>query len=208
MSFFPDRAYEDVSSFAEAYFNQLHAAQASVSRDALQRAADLLETAIAADRSIFACGNGGSAAIANHLLCDYLKGAATGTAIRPRVQTLSSDVELITAIANDIGVEEIFALPLRTLARPGDLLVVVSSSGASRNIVRVLETAREVGMTSIAMTGFDGGEAARLADVSLHVAADNYGVVEDVHQSLMHLLAQNLRLRHLSNAADLGQVRF
>lgn len=208
MSFFPDRAYPDVSAFAEAYFEKVRAAQASVAGEALQRAADLLDATIAADSGVFACGNGGSAAIANHLLCDYLKGAATGTGIRPRVQTLSSDVELITAIVNDIGVEEMFALPLRSLARPRDLLIVVSSSGVSRNIVRALETAREIGMTTIAMTGFEGGEASRLADVSLHVAADNYGVVEDVHQSLMHILAQNLRLRHLSTPADLGKVRF
>lgn len=208
MSLFPDRAYDDVAAFADAYFDQIREAQARVSREALQQAADLLDATIDADRAVFSCGNGGSAAIANHLLCDYLKGAAVGTGARPRVQTLSSDVELITAIVNDIGPEEMFALPLRSLARAGDLLIVISSSGASRNIVRVLKTARELGVKSIAMTGFNGGEAVELADVSLHVPAHNYGVVEDTHQSLMHILAQNLRMRRLTDPGDLGRVKF
>ncbi|QCQ97585.1 SIS domain-containing protein [Brevundimonas sp. SGAir0440] len=208
MSFFPNRPYRDCTEFADAYFEQLCLAFQTVLPAALSDAAALIENVVHKDGNLFSCGNGGSAAIANHLLCDWLKGAAVGSAVRPRVHTLSSASELITALANDVGVEEIFAHPLRSLARTGDLLIAISSSGASANIVRAIETAQATGMSVIALTGFDGGPAARLADVSLHVSSYNYGVVEDVHQSLMHILAQYLRQSNLQHPDTLGKITF
>lgn len=208
MQLFPDRVHPDAAAYAEAYFEQINTAHATVDRAALNAAADLLDQTVRARADVFSCGNGGSAAISNHLLCDCLKGVGNGTLLRPRVHSLASAVELITAISNDLSVEEIFALPLSSLAKAGDLLIVISSSGASRNIVRALETAAEMGVRTIALTGFDGGQAARMADVSLHVDSANYGVVEDVHQSLMHILAQNLRHANLSDPSALGSVRF
>ncbi len=116
----------------------------------------------------------------------------------PRVASLASQVELITAIANDIAYDEVFAYQLRTMAAPGDILITISSSGNSENIVRAIDCARQNGVASIAMTGFSGGRSAKLADVVLHVAAENYGIVEDVHQSMMHCFAQYLRQRAMS----------
>lgn len=208
MFHFPDRPFTNASDYAEAYFEQITRANASVSRDAISSAAALIAEAVADGATIFSCGNGGSAAISNHLLCDNLKGVQNGTELRPRVQTLSSAVELITAIVNDIGVAEMFALPLSSLGKRGDILIAISSSGASLNVVRALEVARGMGIRTIALTGFDGGNAVKIADVSLHVDSANYGVVEDVHQSLMHILAQNLRQSNLINQADFGRVRF
>lgn len=90
----------------------------------------------------------------------------------------------------------------------GDLLIAISSSGSSPNILEALRRARELGMKSIAMTGFSGGEAAQLADVNLWVKADNYGIVEDVHQSLMHILAQYARQQHMKERSSIGTVKF
>jgi D-sedoheptulose 7-phosphate isomerase len=194
---FPDKRFTDAGEFADAYFTTLHQATASVGRDRIHAAAQLLEEAHRRRASVFAFGNGGSAAIANHLVCDHCKGVATDTALRPIVVSLSSNVEIITAIANDIDFAEIFAYQLRAQARPGDVAVAVSASGESENVVRAVEWARANGVKIIAMTGFTGGRAARAADVSLHVAADNYGLVEDTHQALMHILAQWLRLSHM-----------
>ena len=118
----------------------------------------------------------------------------------PGVVSLSATVELITAIANDIDYAEIFAYQLRNAARPGDVLITISSSGNSENIVRALAWARDNGLTTIAMSGFSGGRSATTADINLHVAAANYGVVEDAHQSLMHILAQYVR--HVRNPAE------
>lgn len=208
MSFFPDGPFADCATYGQAYFDLIREAQAGVSGAALSEAAVLLASAVRNSATIFACGNGGSAAIANHLLCDYLKGISTGTTINPRVISLSSATELITAIANDIGVEEIFAYPLRSLGRKDDVLIAISSSGQSPNIVKAIEAAQALQMRVIALTGFSGGRASELADVSIHVDADNYGVVEDVHQSVMHILAQYLKQAHYINPKALGSVPF
>ncbi len=190
---FPDTKFESAGAFADAYFEHLAAASASVGRGRIEAAADLLTRAYTAGGTVFACGNGGSAAISNHLHCDHLKGVQTDTALRPKVVSLSSTIETITAIANDISYDEVFVYQLRTLADPGDVLITVSSSGDSENVVRACQWAKENGVATIAMTGFSGGRTAKLADVNLHVAGDNYGVIEDVHQSLMHILAQFIR---------------
>ena len=194
---FPSRKYASAGAFALDYATLLAEALQSVDAAELDRAVELLSRAISKDQLIFSCGNGGSAAIANHLTCDCSKGIATGTGLRPRVFSLSSTVELVTAIANDVEFAEVFAEQLRTAARPGDVLMTISSSGDSENIVRAIRWARDNDMPTIALTGFSGGRSSELADVNLHVAADNYGVVEDTHQSLMHILAQYVRLTAL-----------
>ncbi|MBM3581800.1 MAG: SIS domain-containing protein [Alphaproteobacteria bacterium] len=197
---FPDKRPTDIAAFAEAYFQNVAKAAGSIDRARIAAAAAIVEDTHRRGSAIFACGNGGSAAIANHLMCDHCKGAATDTALRPRVHSLSANIEIITAIANDLSYADIFAYQVRNLARPGDVLVTISSSGDSENIVRAADVAASSGMKVIALTGFDGGRSARIADVNLHVAADNYGVIEDVHQSLMHILAQWLRLAHMDPA--------
>jgi phosphoheptose isomerase len=208
MFLFPDRVYEDAGSYGAEYFEQVAKALASIDRNQLNRAAKIIEETIASGGVIYSCGNGGSAAIANHLACDCLKGIRTDTSLEPRVVSLSATVELITAIANDISYAEIFSYQLAALARPGDALIAISSSGRSPNIVNALTWARATGVSSIAMTGFEGGAAATTAEVCLHVDAHNYGIVEDAHQSLMHLLAQYVRHRNLSDRSMLGRRKF
>ena len=208
MTFFPDRLFDGAGAYAAAYFEQYSHAAATLDQAALRRAGELVGEVISKGGTIYSCGNGGSAAIANHLACDCLKGIRAGTAIRPRVCSLSTTVELITAIANDISYDDVFSYQLDSLGQPGDLLIAISSSGSSPNIVKALKLAKEKGLKTLAFTGFGGGESAKVADVSLHVQAENYGVVEDVHQSLMHLLAQYTRHRNLTDPATLGSIKF
>lgn len=208
MTLFPSQPISGADQYLEAYLGEINKAWNSVSRENILAAEILLKEAISSDCTIFSCGNGGSAAISNHLLCDCLKGVQARTSLKPRVHSLSSAPELMSAIVNDIGVEEMFALPLRSLGRPGDVLVAISSSGTSPNIVSAVRTAHDKGMKVLSLTGFDGGPTAAEADVSLHVAASNYGVIEDIHQSLMHILAQSLRMGALLDQGDLGHVRF
>jgi phosphoheptose isomerase len=130
-----------------------------------------------------------------------VKGVRTGTDLRNRVVSLSTNIELFSAIANDIGYDAVFEYQLESQARPGDVLLAISSSGSSPNIVRALAWAEAHGMQTIAMTGFDGGPARNLATVSVHVPSHNYGVVEDSHQACMHLLAQFVRQSRMSPAA-------
>jgi D-sedoheptulose 7-phosphate isomerase len=208
MSYFPNHGYADAGRYASDYFEVYARGAASVSRENLAAAGIVLAERAGAGNMIFSCGNGGSAAIANHLVCDCLKGVRSNTELKPRVQSLSATIELVTAIVNDIGVEEMFSFQLESLASNGDVLIAISSSGASPNIIRALKWAKANGMATIAMTGFTGGEAAKLADISLHVAIDNYGVVEDLHQSFMHILAQYLRQAHLNDPSLLGSIKF
>jgi D-sedoheptulose 7-phosphate isomerase/D-glycero-D-manno-heptose 1,7-bisphosphate phosphatase len=117
----------------------------------------------------------------------------TKTDLRPRVGSLSNNVELLTAIANDVAYEDVFAFQLQSQACPEDVLIAISSSGRSANIVRALSWARDNGLHTIAITGFEGGQARILADVVIHVECTNYGLVEDLHQAVMHALAQYIR---------------
>lgn len=190
---FPETGYPDAGSYATEYLARLKAAWASVDHAALERAAAILTRAHDDGGIVYSCGNGGSAAIANHLVCDHCKGVQSDTCLRPRIYSLSSTVEIITAVANDLSYDEIFVYQLRSLARAGDALVTISSSGDSENIVRAATWAKENGIPIISMTGFSGGRSAGIADACLHVDADNYGIIEDVHQSLMHILAQHIR---------------
>jgi phosphoheptose isomerase len=194
---FPAQKYPTAGAFVADYASAIAKALSSLRPGEVERAVTAMKRAIQSDRLIFTCGNGGSAAIANHLTCDCSKGIATNTTLRPRVVSLSATVELLTAIANDMAYSEVFAYQLKNAARPGDVLITISSSGDSENIVRALDWAGTNGMTTIALSGFSGGRSAQMADISLHVAAENYGVVEDVHQSLIHILAQYVRMSEL-----------
>jgi D-sedoheptulose 7-phosphate isomerase len=194
---FPDERYPDAAAYADAYFAAATAAAASVDRARLREAADILIEAHRGAGMVYSCGNGGSAAIANHFACDHCKAVQSDTGLKPRIYSLSATIEIMTAVSNDLSYDEVFVYQLRSLARPGDVLVAVSSGGDSENIVRAVTWAKENGLPAIAMTGFSGGRSAALADVNLHVASHNYGVVEDTHQSLMHVLAQYIRQAHM-----------
>lgn len=197
---FPTRRFTSADAYGGAYVTDLDRAVRSVDRAQLGRAADILDVAYRADNAVFACGNGGSASIANHLQCDHVKGVRNGTDLTTRVYSLSTNIETLSAIANDHGYERVFEYQLQSNARPGDVLVAISSSGGSPNIVRALEWANAYGMPTIALTGFDGGAARRLATATIHVDAHNYGIIEDAHQACMHLLAQYVRQSRM--AAD------
>jgi D-sedoheptulose 7-phosphate isomerase len=208
MSLFPNTPYTDVSEYSSAYADAVQAAFSTINPDAIREAANCLEDAVNRKATIFVCGNGGSAAISNHFVCDHMKGAGTGTDFHPKVSSLSSNIEIVTAIANDISYANVFDFQLSCQASPGDVLVAISSSGASPNIVAAVNWAKTHGVSSIVMTGFGGGDSRKLADISLHVDAQNYGVVEDVHQSLMHILAQFLRQKRLLEPGKIGQIKF
>jgi len=194
---FPNSKFINIASYVDSYFIEIGEAAASVSRQKMELAADILTKAYTEGRVVYSCGNGGSAAIANHLVCDHCKLVRSDTDLMSRIVSLSTTIEMITAIGNDISFDEIFVYQLRTLARPGDVLITISSSGDSENIVRAALWAKENNISVISMTGFSGGRSSKIADVSLHVEADNYGVIEDVHQSLMHILAQYVRQAHM-----------
>ena len=190
---FPALRYDSGAAYFEAYMAEMAQAWKTVDLAEFDRAAAILVDGYLRGARVFSCGNGGSASIANHLVCDHTKGVRTKTDLRPRVGSLSNNVELLTAIANDVAYEDVFSFQLESQACPGDVLVAISSSGRSANIVRALTWARENGLQTIAITGFEGGQARTLADVAIHFECTNYGLVEDLHQAVMHALAQYIR---------------
>lgn len=190
---FPAVPYALASTYCNDYFAEMQRAAASVDMAQVDRAAEVLVGTYLRGSTVFSCGNGGSASISNHLQCDHLKGVRTGTDLLPKVVSLSNNVEVMTAIANDLSYDDVFSFQLESQSRPGDVLVAISSSGRSHNIVNAIEWASMHELRTIVLTGFDGGRARELADVTLHVDCHNYGVVEDMHQTLMHSLAQYVR---------------
>ena len=190
---FPALPYESAAAYFDAYAKETARAMRSIEPAALDQAAAILLEAYTGGAGVFVCGNGGSAAIANHLQCDHVKGVRTTTDLVPRVVSLSANVELLTAIANDMTYQDVFAYQLQSQSEPGDVLIAVSSSGRSPNIVRALTWARDHDLHTIALTGFDGGGAKTVAEVTIHVDGANYGIIEDSHQAIMHALAQHIR---------------
>ncbi len=155
-----------------------------------------VEQARDAGRQIFVIGNGGSAATASHMMNDLCKGTLghKGDAPWPRLRViaLTDNVSLMTAWANDTDYNHIFSEPLKNLAQRGDVLVAISASGNSPNIIAAVEAAKQIGVTVIGLTGFTGGKLSKMADVSLVVPSDGYGPVEDVHMILDHIITSYL----------------
>ena len=194
-----------IGKFKFEYVEQLNTGLNAIDEDNLNSVVGTIESSILNFKDIFVCGNGGSAAIAEHLSCDHSKGIHSNTALFPRIHSLVSNVSLITAYANDIGYQEIFSQQLSLQGRKGDVLIAISSSGNSPNIVRALEVANALEMNTISLTGFTGGKAAKISKLNLHVPIHNYGIVEDCHQILMHIIAQAIRTIHTN--VDLNSVR-
>lgn len=139
---------------------------------------------------VFLCGNGGSAGNAIHLANDYLYGIAKRSGAGLRVQALSANPAVITCLANDVGYEKIFAEQLAVQGEDSDLLIALSGSGNSPNILAVLEQAKEMGIKSYAILGFSGGRSKSLADVAIHFPVDDMQIAEDLQLMVGHMLMQ------------------
>ena len=179
--------------FSRDYIETLCSVLRGLAFEDLAGALQMLERALVERRQVFIAGNGGSAATASHMANDLTKGVAEAGGRGLRAIALSDNVPLITAIANDKSYSDIFADQLMALGQPGDVLIVLSGSGNSINIVRAVEVAQEMQIATIALLGMDGGRVAGLADVSVVVPSDEYGPIEDAHMVLDHLVTAYLR---------------
>jgi phosphoheptose isomerase len=170
---------------------------ASIDHDEFKKAAELIwMTSISNHRNnIYTIGNGASASIAQHWACDYTKGCKKG-GLRPRVISLAANIPLMTAISNDISFDDVYSFQIDAFGQEGDVLVAISSSGNSPNVVKAIETAKSLKMKTIALTGFSpNNKCTQLADISLHVDIQEYEAAEDVHQAIMHMIAKYIRNR-------------
>jgi D-sedoheptulose 7-phosphate isomerase len=142
------------------------------------------------ERQVFLCGNGGSAGNAMHLANDLLYGVSKTQGRGLRVHALPANASVMTCLANDVGYDDVFSFQLAVQARARDLLIVLSGSGNSQNIVKALQQARATGMRSYAILGYSGGKAKSLADVSIHFAVDDMQIAEDMQLIVGHMLMQ------------------
>lgn len=183
----------DAEEFAKGYVEALVRVLHALPLDALGRALDALEGAYRDGRQVFLAGNGGSAATASHMCNDLIWGVARLGRPGFRAVCLTDNVPLLTAVANDTSYAEIFLPQLTALGREGDLLIAISGSGESPNVVRAVERARELGMKTIGFLGFSGGRLKDLVDLPVVVPADDYGPIEDAHMMFDHLAIAYLR---------------
>jgi D-sedoheptulose 7-phosphate isomerase len=177
------------------YWDEVADVAAAIDLTDLERAAVMLLTCQARGRVVFVIGNGGSAATASHFACDLSKGTRRDGPPTFHVVSLTDNVPLLTAWANDSGYDRVFSEQLTALARPGDLLVAISASGNSPNVVAAVDAARSCGMSVVSLSGRSGGRLAHLVDVLVNVPSDTIEVVEDAHLIVAHSLCVAVRER-------------
>lgn len=179
----------------ELYWRELADVIRKMPYAAIAAAADMLLDCQRRGSTIFVLGNGGSAATASHFACDLAKGTRVNGAPTFRVMPLTDNVPLMTAWGNDTSYDRIFAEQLVSLVRPGDLVVMISASGNSLNVLRAAEVARASGAITISMTGQAGGKLRRLSDLTMRVPSPSIEQVEDAHMMIAHSLCVALRER-------------
>ena len=178
----------DIKKFYQNYINSLKQSLDKVDMIKLSLIVDLLVTTFRKKKQIFVCGNGGSAAISNHYICDYLKLLRFNTNFKPKILSLVDNVETLTAISNDHDYSEVFKYQAESLADKGDIFIIISSSGNSENVVKLAKWANINKYKVISFTGFNGGRLKKLSNININVEENNYGRVEDSHHILMHLI--------------------
>jgi phosphoheptose isomerase len=185
----------DFDAFITSYYDRFARALLDFDKGPLREVLAVFDKVIAEGGIVWVAGNGGSAAIANHTVCDASKGTHVEGHPPFRTVSLAANVEMLTAIGNDISYDAVFSEPLKYYLTEKDALLVVSSSGNSPNVVKACEYASARGVPTVAFVGFKGGRLKEIADHVVHIAVDNYGIVEDTHQSLIHALTQYMRAR-------------
>lgn len=210
MSTTPKQRVEEIDSPAAApapyeltlskpYFLRVGAALRALPFTTIERVIDALWRAYVEGRTVYVFGNGGSAALASHCACDLGKGTILNGNRRLRVLSLTDNVPLMTAWANDSSYEDVFAEQLTGFVCKHDVALAISGSGNSPNVLKALQVAKDAGALTIGLTGFQGGRMKPLCDLCVIVPSDNMQVIEDLHVSVNHAIFSVLRQRICSS---------
>ena len=182
----------EMIKFVNNYIDTISEKIKSANIKNLELSAKEIYKTIIRNGSIYVCGNGGSAAISNHYVVDFLKFFRDKTKLKPKIYSLSNNIETITAISNDINYKKIFSFQAENYCDKKDLLIIISSSGNSDNIKEIIKFAKKKKIKTIGFSGFKGGYLKKKSDISIHIDANNYGISEDAHHILMHIQLQYL----------------
>tara|TARA_Y100001958_G_C20889918_1_gene316507 strand:- start:1 stop:636 length:636 start_codon:yes stop_codon:yes gene_type:complete len=201
---FPNQKYKDIKNFFHDYLLDLNSSFKSLNLVTLKKIIRLLKKSYnQKNKKIFICGNGGSAALSDHYACDHQKILFETKKLKPIIISLVANSALGTAISNDVNYKSIFSEQLKQMARDGDILIVISASGNSKNVIEAIRWANKHKIISISFTGFDGGIVKKISKYNLHIESNNYGIIEANHQSIINIISQYIKMDVLS----LNQIR-
>lgn len=177
---------------AKEYMKTLSDAALSAPTSSIDAALDVLKQGLERNSKIFTCGNGGSALTASHFVTDWAKMRWINKGKKFNAICLSDNIGMLTAYANDVSYADVFSEPLKNYGTIDDILVVVSGSGNSENVVKALETAKSLGIKTIGLSGYSGGKVKELSDISIHYPIHDMQIVEDLHLSFGHIVMKQL----------------
>lgn len=182
----------DYKEEISAYFEKEKATLDAISKDDLNTLMNVLMQAREDEKHIFIMGNGGSAATASHYVCDFNKGISYGKEKMFKFICLNDNVPTMMAYANDLSYADVFVGPLRNFMQEGDIVIGISGSGNSENVVRAIKYANENGGISVGITGYNGGKVKQLSKYNVHVPVDDMQIAEDLHMVLDHCMMKIL----------------
>ena len=180
------------------YGQKIQQAVTKIDYEKINLLANALWDALQTKKQVFLCGNGGSAANALHMANDFIYGIGKGSDAAMKVHALTANQSILTCLANDISYDEIFSYQLEALAQKDDILIALSGSGNSPNIIKAIQTAHLIGMKTFAILGYDGGRCLEIADNSIHIPINDMQISEDMQLVVGHMIMQWLRQRMLS----------
>lgn len=178
----------------DSYLSKLTSAVNEIDKNAISDVINILLKVADTGGNVYLLGNGGSASTASHMQNDFNCGLANLPDKRFNFYSLSDNISTITALANDFDYEDVFKFQLERKLNPGDLVLAISGSGNSKNILKAVEYAKEIGICVIAMTGFDGGKLFRMADYNLHIPINDMQVTEDIHLVFNHVIVRAIKI--------------
>lgn len=179
---------KDYKSQISTYIEMEKSVLESLDCEAINQVMNVLEDARLNRKRVFIFGNGGSASTASHLESDFNKGISYDQEVKYDIECLSDNVPMMMAIANDIGYDDIFVVPLKNKLKPGDVVIGISGSGNSTNVVKAIEYANTIQAETIGFVGYSGGKVKELVKHCVHVNVDNMQIVEDIHLVLNHMM--------------------
>ena len=191
---------------AKQYIELVKSTLDALDAKALESLVDAFHSTYEKGGNIYTMGNGGSGASASHAAGDFLKGASYGLDKRFRMICLNDNLPSMMAIANDIGLESIFVEPLKNFLSSNDLVIGISGSGNSKNVVNAIEYANEQGATTVAMSGFKGGKISQIATIDVHAPVMDMEVTEDVHMVIFNIVKKQMMARLMGDNPSMGDT--
>jgi D-sedoheptulose 7-phosphate isomerase len=188
----------------KAYFERLKETLDKLETEPIGKVVDILLKCREDKGTMYIFGNGGSAANASHIAGDFLKGISFGMDKRFKTHCLNDNIAGTTAITNDLSFDEVFIEQLKTYLSPGDVVIGISGSGNSENVVKAVKWARDNGATTIALVGFKGGRLGQVAEVVIHVPVNDMEITEDVHTIIFHTIKQEINRRVKGESYSMG----